>query len=125
MSSFQPSVFNRSLPAAADLSAKQYFAVVENGSNKYAIAGANVLIAGFLQNVPLINEFCEVATIGGGSKGVAAATIAVKDLLETDSNGELIVSVGTPSNVVAIALEAAADGDIFAIQPVLFEVETP
>jgi len=126
MASFQPPVFNRSLPAAADLSTKQFFAVVNNGSEKYAVAGANFQIAGFLQNVPLLDEFSEVATIGGGSKAVAGGTITAKDKLETNGSGQLILATGSSKHqIVAVALEDAVVNDVFAVQPVAYEQDIP
>lgn len=127
MASYQPPVFNRSLPAAADLSSRQFYFLGENGSNKYNVAGHDTLGAlgqGFLMNAPLADEFCEVATVGGGAKGVAAASISAKAELIAKADGTLITvpsgSAGNVMAIVAIALEDASSGDVFAVQPVLY-----
>jgi len=131
MASFQPAVFNRSLQAAVDLSAKQFFFVGENGSNKYNVIGNDLVGAlgqGFLMNQPLADEFCEVATVGGGAKAKAAGTISAKDELIAKADGTVIVApAGSADDLIAIigiALEDAVSGDIFAVQPVLYEKRT-
>lgn len=125
MASYQSPVYNRSLLAAVDLSDKQFYYVGENGSNKYNVTGHDTLGlwgGGFLMNNPKINEACVVATIGGGAKGVAAGTIAVKAKIIAKADGTLITlpagSAGDVLQIIAIALEAAVSGDHFAIQPI-------
>jgi hypothetical protein len=127
MASYQPPVYNRSLLAAADLSAKQYYFVGENGSNKYNVTGHDTLGAlgqGFLMNTPQADEFCEVATVGGGAKAVSAGVIAAKAELIAKADGTVITapagSAGDVLSIIGIALEAAVSGDIFSVQPVLY-----
>lgn len=128
MASYQPASFNRSLLAAVDLSSSQFLYVGENGSGKYNVIGNDTLGAlgqGFLMNQPLADEFCEVATVGGGAKGKAAGTISAKDKLISKADGTVITApAGSPGDLIAIigiALEDAALDDIFAVQPVLYE----
>ena len=123
MASYSSPRFTRSLPAAVDLSAKQFRYVGENGSDKYNVTGgaAGAIGAGFLMNAPLADEFCEVANIGGGAKGVAAETISGAEIeLKADANGDMEVADIAGDIVCAISKESAATSDVFEVEPVLY-----
>lgn len=122
MASYQPPVFNRSLVAASDLSSSQFLYVKNNGSDKAAIAGGATgeLGAGFLMNQPELNQICEIATIGGGAKGIAAGTITVHLELKNDATGKMVEADTAGDIVVAIANEAAVSGDTFSLTPVYY-----
>lgn len=100
--------------AAADLSAKQYYAVVF-GASGVALAGDGLAVDGILQNTPASGEVCEV-TFGGVSKAVAGAAITKGAAVASDANGKLITAV-SGDYIVGRALRAA--GAANEIIPVL------
>jgi hypothetical protein len=116
----QQSVFGRTLKAAADLSAKQFFYVGE-ASGEYDVETSDAQPGtGFLMNAPLAGEYCEVAVEGGGAMAVAGGTISAAEIElmnDTADDGKLIPAT-TGKFVCAISVEAAADEDIFAVRPV-------
>lgn len=122
MASYTCPRYQRSELAAADLSAKQFYYVADDGTGKYNVAGSvnGQIGAGFLLNNPEANEACEVATVGGGAKGVAAETIsAVYTELKALSTGK--VAPALPGDlVIAIAMETAAVDDVFEVMPVYY-----
>lgn len=122
MASYVPTRPGRSQLAAVDLSAKQFYFVGDNGSGKYNVVGSatGAIGAGFLMNNPALNEACEIASNGGGAKGVCAATIsAAKTELKANALGTLLPALDGDI-VVAISMEAAAVSDIFEINPVYY-----
>lgn len=122
MASYYTERFTRSLLAAVDLSAKQFYYVADNGSGKYNVAGSVVgqIGAGFLMNNPLADEACEVASNGGGAKAVASATISAAQIeLKADDDGKALPAL--PGDlVIALSMESAAVGDIFEVNPVYY-----
>lgn len=123
MASYQIPVFGKVLPAASDLSEKQFHYVADNGSGKYSVAGGatGAIGAGFLQNVPLEDESCEVMTIGGGAKGVSSVIVSGPNIeLKADAAGTLSPATTAGDYVSAISNEAAAAGSVFEIRPVLY-----
>ena len=122
MASYAKPRLTRSLNAAVDLSAKQFYFVADNGSQLYNITGSSVgaFGAGFLMNCPEAGEACEVASVGGGAKGKAGATISGPDLaLMANALGEMIPAASAGDIVVAMSREAAADEDVFEVEPII------
>lgn len=117
----QQSVFARTRKAGADLSSSQYLYVAENGSDEYEVSTLDDAPGtGFLMNAPQQDEFCEVATEGGGAMAVAAATISAAEIElmnDTGNDGQMIPAT-TGKFVCAISVEAAAANDVFAVRPV-------
>lgn len=117
---FLPAVYLAGFRAGADYSAltdtTKYIAVQldTDGDVVVAAAGEQVNI-GFLQNKPADQEPAVIAGPGGGSKAIAAGTIAAGDFLKTDSSGHLLKISSETSNAVAIALESAVDNDVFNV----------
>lgn len=102
------------LVAAADLSTKQHFFVKVDSNGKVALAGANELAIGVLQNDPKTDEAATVR-VHGITKVVAGAAISKGDRVGSDANGKARggVIVGL---TLGIALEAAsADLDVIAV----------
>lgn len=100
--------------AAADLSAKQFFFVKVDSAGKVALAAADNLAIGVLQNKPKSAEAASVR-VHGISKVVAGAAITRGDRVGSDANGKarggVIVGV-----TLGVALEtASADGDVIAV----------
>lgn len=106
-----------SLPAAADLSASQYQAVVANTSGQFALAGANAAnVDGLLHNLPKSGEAARAIIARGvvtkARLGTGGATAGA--LLTTDAVGKLVIAT-TGQNVVAKAIGAGAAADIIAV----------
>ncbi len=105
--------------AGADLSAatNRYKALQLAADGDVELATANEMeFIGFLQNTPGDTAPAEIAGPGGGSKAVAGGTIQAGDKLTTDGSGDLVsITTGQTKAAVAIALEDAADNDIFAV----------
>ena len=115
--------------AAADLSAKQFFAVKIDNTGKAALSGAGEPAIGILQNNPASGVAAAIA-ISGTSKAVAGGSITAGDRLTADATGKMVTATAgrtntsdtgvaadplIGSNVIGIALEGAASGDIFQV----------
>ena len=123
MSSYQKPVFNKSLNAAVDLSAKQFYYIGENSSALANVKGgaAGAIGLGFLQNRPLAGESCEIMTMGGGAKGILSeAVTAYGTELKAVATGLLEIADTAGDIVNAISLDTGAIGDAIEIQPVLY-----
>lgn len=59
---------------------------------------------------------CEVALQGGGGKGLAGETITAGKLLVPASDGDLEQTNASGDRVIAMAMEDAVAGDLFAIE---------
>lgn len=104
------------LPAAADLSAKQYYFVKIDSNGKAALcAAATDKPIGVLQNTPASGEEA-VITVVGGTKVVASASIDEGILIGTASTGKADAKVpGTDTTeyvVGTVILASGADGEI-------------
>lgn len=117
------------LIAAADLSAKQFYAVKIDNTGKAALAGAGEMACGILQNKPASGEAATIAVFGT-TKAQAGGTVTAGDVVKADAAGKIVVaSKGTTntsdagagsdpllgSNVLGIAQESAVDGDVFPV----------
>lgn len=101
--------------AAADLSAKQFFAMKYTSSGVNIATAAGEPILGILQNKPVSGAVADVCTLGV-CKAVAGAAITKGAKLMTDANGRVITAATTGSTIIGWALEAAgASGDIITI----------
>lgn len=123
MASYQLPRYGRGLVAGADLSAKQYHYVKDDGTNSAVIAGGatGAIGAGFLENFPALGEECNIMTIGGGAKGVCAEIVSGPNIeLKADANGQMVLADTAGDIVCAISQEAAAVGDVFELLPVLY-----
>jgi len=98
-----------SLPAGADLSAKQYYFVSTNTDGEAVLAGDGAPILGVLQNKPLENEPAQIG-IGGVSKVVAGEAYAGDANLASDANGKAVgAATGDYIRGRAIGAPGAAD----------------
>lgn len=70
---------------------------------------------GFLQNAPASGEDAEIAGAGGESLAIAAGSIQAGEFCKIDTNGHLVKITGETANCAAIALEGAADNDVFRV----------
>lgn len=121
MASQGPEVFDHSWKAAADQSAKQYYAVKVSAAKTVAIcaAAADVCI-GILQNNPAANQTAIVRHAGISIAVVdgSGTAISIGDRLGPNSSGKLVKKATADYSICAIALEAS-DADLHEIE-VLF-----
>lgn len=100
------------LPAAADLSAKQFYLVKENGSAQAALgATAGEKVLGPLQNDPESGDAANVQC-WGAAKVIFGGTVDEGDLLTTDANGKAVKSTAVGDYVFGTALVSGVSGDI-------------
>jgi hypothetical protein len=127
---YEATSFQMTLVAAADLSAKQYFAVKIDSNGQAALAGAGEPAVGILQNKPTAGQSATVWTFGPRSKALAGGTIAAGALVAADSSGKFVTATTgktntsdagaaadplIASNVLGIACTSAVSGDIFTV----------
>lgn len=105
-----------SIPAAADLSAKQHYCVKVNSSGQVALCDAAGEIAhGVLQNKPDAQAKAASVRTLGVTKVVAAAAIEEGAVVTPTAAGKVTTGYGA-DRVLGIALEpAAADGDVIPV----------
>lgn len=123
MASYALPRYTKSMLAAADLSAKQFYFVGDNGSDAYNVAGGanGDFGAGFLMNKPSTGEMCEVASVGGGAKCVLSeAVTSVYTELKAVAAGTCDIADTAGDVVVAVALQIGDIGDIIEVMPVLY-----
>lgn len=127
---FEATSFQMTLVAAADLSAKQYYAVKIDSNGQAALAAAGEPAVGILQNKPIAGQSATVWAFGPRSKAVAGGTIAAGALVASDANGKFVTATtgktntsdagaaADPligSNVLGVAVTSAVSGDIFTV----------
>lgn len=122
-------VFNKNISisnfkAGADLSAStnKYLAVKFDGSGDVVQATAGDAAIGFLFNLPGSGEVAEVATLGGGALGVAAATLSAGDFVKSDANGKLVAATTANDLAIARVMKSAVANDVVEVQPVLLRI---
>jgi len=110
--------------AGADLSAdaNKYLAVKFDGSGDIVLAGAGEAAIGFLFNSPQLGDVTEVATLGGGAKGVSAGTIAAGVFVKSDANGKLVAATTANDLAIARTMKSSVADDVVEIQPVLLRI---
>ena len=104
------------LPAGADLSAKQYYFVKVNSSgNAVLCAAATDAPIGVLQNAPISGAEASIVVVGG-TKLVAGAAIAAGVKIGTASTGKADAKVAgtdtTEYTVGQVLLASGADLDV-------------
>lgn len=119
--SVENSLQTRSRTAAADLSAKQFYAV-KMTSTGIDVATAAKTIVGVLQDKPASGKTGTIAVSGVTKAAISASqTISVGDLLEVDTGGTLIPHAS--GTIVAQALEALTS--VAAVRLITVELIVP
>jgi hypothetical protein len=110
--------FERSAVAGEDLTAKQFYIVQLDATDKIEVAeGATDLVVGVLQNAPYTGEQATYR-FGGTTKVISGGTIAIGAMVTTDTAGKA-VSTTTEGDVVIgrhVGTAAAAENDIIEVQ---------
>ena len=126
--SFNANYVNISVPAGANLSAKQNHFVKINSSGAAVLAGAGEAAIGVLVNDPTSGQTAAVQ-ISGIAKVKAGASITAGAQVAVNADGEAVsATLGRTnttdtsatdaligSNVMGIALEGAAENDVIAV----------
>lgn len=102
-----------SRPAAADLSAKQYYAVKVDSNGEIVLAGASDSPAGILQNEPASGRTASVMAYGI-SRAVYGGNVTAGNRVRADANGKIVES-GADEPVLGIAMESGATDEIHAV----------
>lgn len=111
-------VFDFSRPAAADLSAKQFYAVKISGANVALCAAVTDIAVGILRNKPIAGEAASVRQLGitEAITDGSGTAIAAGDALGPNASGKLVKVTTADRPVVARALEASTtDGAIINV----------
>lgn len=102
------------LPAAADLSAKQYYCVKQNSSGQFALCSAATdLVDGILQNLPKSGEQARVQW-RGILKVKLGGTVTVNALASVNSSGLAVVGAST-NPTFGKFMDAGVSGDIVRV----------
>lgn len=110
---YEDLIYNISLIASADLSAKQYYACKIDSNGQIALAGAGENAIGIIQNKPTSGSIVTVGTLGL-SKAVYGGTVTAGQNLMSDSAGKLVTASGTNA-VIAIALQGGSANEIHTV----------
>ncbi len=107
------------VPAAADLSAKQYRFITIDSSGNAAVSSRGQLSAGVLQNAPAAANRAAQIRPGGITKVVFGGTVTAGQALVSDANGAAVNASSADNNFMGVAVVSGANGDIGAmlIQP--------
>lgn len=112
--SYEHTLKSNTLPAAGDLSTKQYTFVTQNSAGRAATTGAGLKAYGVQQNKPIAIDHATTVAYLGISKVVAGGTIARNAEVEADSQGRAITKASGIVN--GLAMEAGVVGQIIAVQ---------
>lgn len=105
------------LPAAADLSAKQYRFVTIDSNGRAALSTRGALASGILQDKPAaLDRPGRIRTVSGViSKVVLGGTVTKGQALVSDANAAAVNASSADNNYMGIAIESGASGDIIAM----------
>jgi hypothetical protein len=106
------------LPAAADLSARQYHFVIVDGNGQAALSAADQNAIGILQNKPDAQGRAASVLISGASKLVCGAGTACRAgfNIGTDANGRGVEKTSASDPTLGIVLETATNaGEIATV----------
>lgn len=99
------------LPAAADLSAKQYHFVVVNSQGQVAACTAGAQADGVLQDKPAAGQAANVAH-SGITKIVYGGTVTAGADLASDSNGRAVTASSPGAAILGVAIEGGTSGTV-------------
>lgn len=105
-------LFDLSVAAASDLSAKQYFLVKRSSGQLAVCTVAGEKVFGVLQDDPDAAGRAGLVRLAGLTKVQFGGTIAQDDRLVTDANGKAVAIDGAGGHVIGIANKAGVAGDV-------------
>jgi len=114
--SFDQGNFNDfSLPAAADLSAKQYRFITIDSSGNAAVSTRGALSCGVLQDNPAAATRAARIRPSGLSKVVTGGSVTAGQALVADANGAAVNASSADNAFMGIAVTGGASGDIITM----------
>jgi len=113
---FEGSKLTITLPAASDLSAKQYRFVTVDGDGKLALSGDDGNAIGVLQNAPASGEAATIA-ISGVTKIYIGTTSTLDSgsILSSEANGAGKIQASSAYRLGICLEDSTAAGDIISI----------
>ena len=112
--------FEKTLNAAADLSAKQFFiAKVDTSGNADLAALATNALIGVIQNKPQSGEGALIR-FGGTSKVKLGGTVTAGAWCTSDTAGKGVATTTDKDTVIGRFLEAGVSGDVVEVQLGIF-----
>jgi len=115
MSFSQTNALDLSIPASADLSAKQYRFMTIDSSGNLATSSRGALSVGVLQDAPAALARPGKVRIIGATKVVAGGTVTAGQAIVADANGAAVNASSADNAYMGFALASAVSGDIFAM----------
>ncbi|NMC09524.1 MAG: hypothetical protein GYA39_00875 [Methanothrix sp.] len=106
-------IYNTSVIAGIDLSAKQFYCVKLNASGQMILSGAGENALGILQDKPTSGQVGAVCCLGK-SMAIYGASVTAGQNLASDASGKLVPATGSDA-VVAVAAESGSDGEICSV----------
>jgi len=106
-------IYNTSVIAGIDLSAKQFYCVKLNASGQMILSGAGENALGILQDKPTSGQVGAVCCLGK-SMAIYGASVTAGQNLASDASGKLVPATGSDA-VVAVAAESGSSGDICSV----------
>lgn len=103
------------LPAAGDLSAKQYRFVTLNSSGQIAASTRGALSCGVLQDKPAAAGRSGAVRYNGVTKIKLGGSVTAGNAIVSDANGDGVTTASSDTNYMGIALESGASGEIVAM----------
>jgi hypothetical protein len=122
MSHFQPNM--QTFRSPNDLSTRQFCFVKMGAANDEVVlcTVAGEIAVGVLMNAPAAGELAEVAMFGSGAKVKCSGVVARgAQISVTVTTGQGKAALAT-EQVVALALETAAAGDIIPVQLLTYKI---
>lgn len=113
---FESDLRTRSVPAAADLSAKQYYAVKLNSSGQIAVCGDDEFAYGILQDKPSAAGRVGCVAVGGVSRCVFGGTVAAGDIVNVDTNGKIVALATGDGRMLGVCRVGGSSGEIGCIE---------
>jgi hypothetical protein len=105
-------------PAYTTLAAAQYHAVTLDSSNRLVLcSSAGQVAQGILQGAPAAGQMGQFA-YGGLSLAVYGDTVTINQALVTDASGHLVPKTTLAQNIIAIAMQPGASGEIHTVRVV-------
>jgi hypothetical protein len=105
-------LFDISVAAGSDLSAKQFYIVKRSGGNLAVCSTAGERALGVLQDDPAASGRTGVVRCGGLSKVIYGGTVSQDDLLTTDASGKAVAVAASGGRVLGRANKAGVLNDI-------------
>lgn len=113
---FEEDLETRSVPAASDLSTKQYYAVKLNTSGQMLLCAADGIAYGILQDKPAAAGRAGLVAVAGISKCVLGGTVAVGDVVNVDTNGKIVSIATGDGRMIGICRVGGSAGQIGCIE---------